>query len=89
MRVTLSGQAQGEGPDATDDVDLLALDDALNELAELDERKCHVVELRFFGGMKCAEAAHWLDIAPKTAEADWYMARAWLRKRLASDASAG
>ncbi len=64
------------------DVDLLDLDSALVELARLDERKYRVVELRFFGGLTCHQAAEVLSIAPKTAEADWYFARAWLRKRL-------
>ena len=62
--------------------DLLALDEALDDLGRLDERKCRVVELRFFGGMTCREAATHLGVSPKTAEADWYFARAWLRDRL-------
>jgi RNA polymerase sigma factor (TIGR02999 family) len=63
-------------------VDLIALDEAMKELGELNERKARVVEMRFFGGMSTAEAARALDIAPKTAEADWYHARAWLLSRL-------
>lgn len=82
LRVTLSHEAAAT-PGA--DVDLLALDEALNKLAELDERKARVVELRFFGGMTCAEAAEEVGVSPKTAEADWYFARAWLRERLAED----
>jgi RNA polymerase sigma factor (TIGR02999 family) len=64
------------------DVDLLDLDVVLEELAHLDERKYRVVEMRFFGGLTTRQAADALSISPKTAEADWYMARAWLRKRL-------
>ena len=64
------------------DIELLALDEALQQLAVLDERKALVVELRFFGGLTCAEAADRLRISPKTAEADWYFARAWLRAHL-------
>ncbi len=64
------------------DLDLLDLDAALKELALLDDRKHRVVELRFFGGFTCRQAAEVLSISPKTAEADWYFARAWLRKRL-------
>jgi len=64
------------------DVAMLALEDAMSELSDLDERKARVVELRFFGGMTCAEAAAELEISPKTAEADWYFARAWLRAHL-------
>jgi RNA polymerase sigma factor (TIGR02999 family) len=79
LRVTLD-----EAVAAADErsVDLLSLDEALTALALLDERKSRVVELRFFGGLSCEEAAHSLAISPKTAEADWYMARAWLRQRL-------
>jgi len=80
VRVTLTPEvAMQQGPD----VDLIALDEALRELAAMDERKSRVVELRFFGGLTCEEAARSLGISPKTAEADWYMARAWLHKKLA------
>lgn len=77
-RVTLSSNVLGDSLE----VDFLALDEALTRLSELDARKAHVVELRFFGGLTTAEAAEQLGIAPKTAEADWYFARAWLRKQL-------
>lgn len=79
LRVTLSEAVSENGEQ---DVDLLVLEDALNELAELRERCSRVVELRFFGGLTCEEAANVLEISPKTAEADWYFARAWLRRRL-------
>lgn len=79
LRVTL-GDGMLVGADSP--IDLLALDEALTELAALNERKARVVEMRFFGGLTNAEAAEMLDIAPKTAEADWYMARAWLRRAL-------
>lgn len=82
LRVTLSG-AEDAKPGA--DVDMLALDEALHELADLDQRKARVVELRFFGGMTCAEAAEEVGVSPKTAEADWYFARAWLRDRLSEE----
>ena len=64
------------------DVEVLALDDALNALAQLDERKARVVELRFFGGLTARETGEVLGIAQKTVEADWYFARAWLHQRL-------
>ena len=67
------------------DIDVLALDEALLELARLDERKARVVELRFFGGLTAKEAALSLGIAQKTAEADWYFARAWLHERLEAE----
>lgn len=83
LRVTLSGQAS---PSEDDGIDLLALDEALNALENLDVRKARIVELRFFGGMTNAEAASEVGISPKAAEADWYFARAWLRDRLAGTA---
>lgn len=69
------------------DVEVLALDEALSALAELDARKSRVVELRFFGGLTAREAAETLGIAQKTAEADWYFARAWLHERLDAGSS--
>ncbi len=63
-------------------IDLLALDEAMQDLHELDARKCQVVELRFFGGLTCREVAEHLGISSKTVEADWYFARAWLRDQL-------
>ena len=79
LRVTLDEAVNAA---AEHDVDLLVLETAMKELACLDERKSRVVELRFFGGLTCHEAAGIIGIAPKTAEADWYMARAWLRQRM-------
>ncbi len=64
------------------EIDVLALDDSLNELARLDDRKARVVELRFFGGLTSKEIGSTLGISQKTAEADWYFARAWLHERL-------
>ena len=68
------------------DVNLLALDDALNELVKLDERQCKIVELRFFGGMTVPEVAKVLGISTRTIEGDWKMAKSWLRQRLRDDA---
>lgn len=84
LRITLD---EALAPDKKPDVDLIALDDALTELEKMDERKSRVVELRFFGGMTNEEAAHVLDVSPKTSEADWYMARAWLRRSMSGDAA--
>ena len=64
------------------DIEVLALDEALLELAKLDERKARVVELRFFGGLTARESAQTLGVSQKTAEADWYFARAWLHEWL-------
>ncbi len=70
------------------DVEVLALDEALDALSKLDKRKARVVELRFFGGLTAREAAEVIGIAQKTAEADWYFARAWLHERLETGNSA-
>jgi RNA polymerase sigma factor (TIGR02999 family) len=64
-------------------VDLIALDEALNKLAQHDRRKAEVVKLRFFGGLTILEAAAALGIAESTADADWAYAKAWLRLELA------
>lgn len=73
------------GRQGTMDVDLLELHDALERLAAHDRRKSRVVELRVFGGLTCEQTAQVLGIPSKTAEADWYMARAWLRRELAAE----
>ena len=62
--------------------DLLDLDEALSELAELDERQAHLVELRFFGGLSIEETAHALEVSVATANRDWVTAKAWLFRRL-------
>lgn len=72
---------------APEAVELLALDEALEELAQLDERKSRVIELRYFGGLSIQETAVAIGIAPSTADADWSVARAWLRRRLEGTAS--
>lgn len=62
--------------------DLMALDEALAELAVVDEQFARIVELRFFGGLSVDETAEALGISTRTAERDWRMARAWLHDRL-------
>lgn len=62
--------------------DIVALDDALNSLTELDERKCRVVELKFFGGLKIEEIAEVLKVSPVTVKRDWRFARTWLLREL-------
>jgi RNA polymerase sigma-70 factor (ECF subfamily) len=59
-------------------IDVLALDQALESLSKIDERKGRVVELRYFGGLSVEEAAELLGISPETAKRDWKMAKAWL-----------
>ncbi len=65
------------------DIDLIALDEALERLAIHDTRKAELVKLRFFGGMTLQQAAAALGIAESTADADWAYAKAWLRVELA------
>ncbi|MEM8733659.1 MAG: ECF-type sigma factor [Planctomycetota bacterium] len=59
---------------------VLAVDEALTELAKLDERQSKIVEMRFFGGMTVAEVADHLSVSKRTVESDWTMAKAWLRR---------
>ncbi|HYL99171.1 MAG TPA: sigma-70 family RNA polymerase sigma factor [Blastocatellia bacterium] len=62
--------------------ELVALDDALNELAELDPRQSQVVELRFFGGLTVEETAQFLNISSDTVTRDWNVAKAWLYRQI-------
>ena len=64
------------------DIDLLALHEALNKLAELDPQQSRIVELKFFGGLSIEETAEVVGISHATVERDWKMARAWLRRKL-------
>jgi RNA polymerase sigma factor (sigma-70 family) len=65
--------------------DVLALDDALNCLAAQDERKCRVVELRYFGGLSVEETAEVLKVSPETVMRDWKLAKAWLLRELGEE----
>ena len=62
--------------------DMVALDDALNELAKVDPRKSQVVELRFFGGLTWEGIAEETGFAPATVKRDWGFARRWLHKAI-------
>jgi len=62
--------------------DVVALDEALHKLAELDERKSRVVEMRFFGGLTEEEIAETLKVSPETVRRDWRLAKSWLLRRL-------
>lgn len=62
--------------------DLVALDDALDALAEVDRRKSQVVELKFFGGLQADEIARALQVSPQTVLRDWKLAKAWLRREM-------
>ncbi|WP_168164492.1 ECF-type sigma factor [Pirellula sp. SH-Sr6A] len=62
--------------------DVLAIDELIEELQKLDERQARIVEMRFFGGMTVPEVAEVLGLSTRTIENEWRMCRAWLRKRL-------
>ena len=64
------------------DADLVALDDAMNALSQLDPRKVQVVEMRFFGGLSVEETAEVLKVSPVTVKRDWRAARTWLYREL-------
>jgi RNA polymerase sigma factor (TIGR02999 family) len=66
------------------DVNLVALDEALNELTKLDAQQGRIVELRFFGGLTIEESAEVLKITPGTVRYDWRMAKAWLHRALSN-----
>jgi len=66
--------------------ELVALDEALTSLAAIDERKCQVVEMRFFGGMSVEETAEMLNVSPITVKRDWSTAKAWLYREIAESA---
>lgn len=69
----------------TPDVDLLALDEAMEQLAKLNKRQAEIVELRFFGGLGVKEVAAYMGVSPRTVDGDWGMARAWLRRAMRKD----
>ena len=62
--------------------DLVALDDALNGLAALDEQQGRIVEMRFFGGLATEEIADVLGVSPSTVKRDWNVAKAWLTRQM-------
>jgi len=71
----------GDQPQATD-VDIVALDDALKNLAEMDSQQSKVVELKFFAGLSIEDTAEVLGISASTVKRDWITARAWLYREL-------
>ena len=64
------------------DADLVALDEALNELATFDERKARIVELKFFGGLNVEETAEVIGVSAVTVMREWQKAKAWLYLQL-------
>ena len=68
------------------ETDLVALDNALNELAKVDQRKAQMVEMRFFGGLSIAEVAEVLKVSEETVNRDWRLAKVWLLRELSQEA---
>ncbi len=64
------------------DLDFVALDEALNKLAQIDPQQSQVVELRFFSGLSVEETAKVLDVSERTVKRDWNVAKGWLRREL-------
>ena len=81
-------ESAAAGPAAPPDegIDLLDLEEALERLAALDERKASIAEMRLFGGATSEQAARALGISTRSVEADWHMARAWLKLKLSAEA---
>ena len=79
QRVGLEGENAAAG---MSELDVLALDDALRQLATVDSRQARIVELRFYGGLSVDEVAESLGVSPRTVDMDWKMAKAWLSRAL-------
>jgi len=82
LSITSAGQLGGKKLAAEPQIDLLALHEALEELATIDSRQARIVELKFFGGLSIEETAEVVGVGHATVERDWKMARAWLRNKL-------
>jgi RNA polymerase sigma factor (TIGR02999 family) len=80
IQVSLSEAASSPGRTA----ELIALDEALLALAKLDERKCRLIELRYFGGLTAEETAEVMGISLRTVHREWDLARSWLWRELRS-----
>jgi RNA polymerase sigma-70 factor (ECF subfamily) len=82
-RIALDAKSSDQNAnDFCADIDVLALHDALEQLAVLSERQARVVESRFFAGLSVQQTAEALDVSPRTVEADWALARVWLARAL-------
>ncbi len=81
LRITLAPEV---APLAGVELDALAVHEAIEKLAELDERQARLVQLRFFSGLSMAEIAQALGVSKRTAEGDWTHARAWLKRFLST-----
>ena len=82
--VTMVGLDEVSPAAKTSGVDVLAVDEALDQLMSVDERLCRVVELKFFAGLNIDETAEALEMSAATVERDWALAKAWLHQRLST-----
>lgn len=80
FRISLSGDVAGKAPS----LDMIALDDALNELAKLDAQQSRIVELRFFGGLSIEETSNVMNLSPTTVKRHWATARLWLHHQMSN-----
>jgi RNA polymerase sigma factor (TIGR02999 family) len=80
FRLSLSDGVPGKAPS----VDMIALDDALSELAKLDRQQSKIVELRFFGGLSIDETSRVLNLSPATVKRYWATARLWLHREMSN-----
>jgi len=81
--VTLDEERLGPGGGADRTEEILAVNEALERLVQLDPQQARIVELRYFGGLSVEETANSLGVSPRTVKRDWAVARAWLRSQLA------
>jgi RNA polymerase sigma-70 factor (ECF subfamily) len=84
--VTLNEEIYQRGSGADQTEEILAVDEILARLAELDPRQARVVELRYFGGLSVEETAEALGIAARTVKLDWAMAKGWMKSQLSAGA---
>lgn len=75
--------SEADSPQPGLNLDIVALDDALNELARLDAQQAGIVELKFFGGLSIEETAEFVGVSPTAIKREWATARAWLRREMA------
>jgi RNA polymerase sigma-70 factor, ECF subfamily len=88
IRVTLNEEIYQRGSGAGQTEEILAVDNVLERLAELDPRQARVVELRYFGGLSVEETAEALGIATRSVKLDWAMAKGWMKSQLSAGARA-
>jgi len=85
LRISWAEEVFASGKKGLGNEELMDLDEAIEELAKIDERQARVVELRFFGGLTVKEVAEALEVSERTADGDWAKARAWLKARLSKE----